>query len=415
MARDYCVVRASTAAAILVPMLLLFDQQASALMDSVHHRPQDAKVVAIDIGDTNSCVAGYADDRAETMFQLCIPSWVAFTGNGTLLVGDDARNHAAVDPGSAIFGFKRLMGKRWDHMYDTEVVQRVIKTVPYKLVEKNSNPHIQVKTNGGVAKEFGAEQITAMLITKLREAAEAYIGHGVRYAVFTIPQHYHHAPTESTRYAAWISGVRATRMLDEPIAAAVAYGLHRKLREDGNALILHVGGGTAEASVLTLVDGVFRFHSARHDPIVDHFVELIEQKHGKDISNDKEAHGKLRTACEQAKKVLSTRRHAQLTIESLVDGLDFSETLTRAKFEELNHDLFLRVIALLDRVMVEAKLEKKKNMIDEIVLIGGSTMIPKIQRLIKDYFDGKEVNARLKPDEVVTLGAALLTHPSADG
>ncbi|KAK1602379.1 hypothetical protein QYE76_016530 [Lolium multiflorum] len=423
MAPDCCLVRASTGVAILL-LLLLLSLDASALMDTVHHRPWDATVVAIDIGNTNSCVAGYADGRAQTMFQLCIPSWVAFTGNGTLLVGDDARNHAAVNPGSAIFGFKRLLGKRWNHWYDTEVVQRVIKTVPYKLVEKNSNPLIQVKPNGGVAKEYGAEQITAMIIAKLREAAEAYIGRDVRYAIFTVPQHYNQAPTESTRYAGQIAGVRATRMLDEPIAAAVAYGLHQKLREEGNALVLHVGGGTAEASVLTLVDGVFQFYSARHDPflggadfdqrIVDHFVELIKQKHGKDITNDKKAHGKLRTACEQAKKVLSTRRHAQLAIESLVDGLDFMETLTRAKFEELNHDLFLKVIALLDRVMVEAELEKKRNMVDEILLIGGSTMIPKIQRLVRDYFDGKEVNASLKPDEVVSLGAALLTHPSAD-
>ena len=171
-----------------------------------------------------------------------------------------------------------------------------------------------------MAKEFTVEQITAMVIARLREAAEAYIGRGVRYAIFTVPQHYHQAPTESTRYAGRIAGVCDTRILDEPIAAAVAYDLHQKLGEDGNALVLHLGGGTAEASVLTLVDGVFQFHSARHDPflggddfdrrIVDHFVELIKQKHGKDISNDKEAHGKLRTACEQAKKVLSTRRHA---------------------------------------------------------------------------------------------------------
>jgi heat shock protein 5 len=304
-------------------------------------------------------------------------------------------------------------------------VQRVIKRVPYKLVEKDFNPHIQVKTNDGVAKEFGAEQITATVIAKLREAAEAYIGRDVRYAIFTVPQHYNDAPKESMRYAGWIAGMHATRMLDEPIVAAVAYGLHQKLREEDNALVLHVGGGTADASVLTVADGVFQYCSARHDPflggddfdqrIVDHFVELIKQKHGRDISNDKEAHGKLRTACEQAKKVLSTRRHAQLAIESLVDGVNFSETLTRAKFEELNQDLFLKVMALLDRVMVEAELEKRRSMIDEIVLIGGSTMIPKIQRLVRDYFDGKEINASLKPDEVVTLGAALLTHPSADG
>jgi len=216
-------------------------------------------------------------------------------------------------------------------------------------------------------------------------------------------------------YAGRLAGLKAVRVaFSEPVAAAIAYGLSKNLCDEGNVVVLHVGGGTAEANVMTFVDGVYEALSSQYDPffggqdfdrrIVDHFVQLIRDKHGKDIANDGIALSKLRIACELAKKTLSHQEHAQVSIERLVDGVDLSEPLTRAEFEEVNHDLFLKVVEMVDRVVSQAEVET----IDEVLLIGGSTMIPKVRELIRDYFGGTKavLHSRLKPDEVVTIGAA---------
>uniref|UniRef100_A0A0D9XX08 Uncharacterized protein n=1 Tax=Leersia perrieri TaxID=77586 RepID=A0A0D9XX08_9ORYZ len=336
------------------------------------------------------------------MFRHCIPSWVAVTDDGDVLVGEEAKRHAAVDPGAVVTGFKRLLGNIYT------LINTSGKKFPYKIVHKNAAPYIELKTkSGGIHRH--AEELTVMLLAKLKATAEAHLtGAGRR----------RHAIS-----ASWVAGMEVERILEEPIAAAVAYGLHRKMLfpdGGGNAIVLHVGGGTAEASVLTLDEdyGVFDFLAAQHDSflggddfddrIVGYFVDVIKNKHGVDIADDVEAVRKLRTACEQAKKVLSTQRHAQLRIKSLIDGLNFSETLTREKFEELNHDLFLKIVALVDKAISGAELlENNKKLIDEVVLIGGSTMIPKIQELVKDYFDGKKLNTELKPDEAAAFGGAL--------
>ncbi|KAM3272180.1 hypothetical protein ACQJBY_042404 [Aegilops geniculata] len=392
------------------------------------HSPSPSPVIAIDLGNTNSCVAGYdhGHGQVETMFQLCIPTWVAFPGDGSVLVGEDAKNHAA-----PIFGFKRLLGKRRNFEREEEDVRRLMARVPYKVVGRE-RPFVQVQmVADGAVKNLGADEITAMVFAKLRESAEAYLGRSIQEAVVTVPQQYNDPSRYSTLRAAELAGLRVTRLIDEPTAAAVAHGLHRKLHDEGNVLVLHIGGGTSDASVMSYVDGVFEFMGADEDPflggqdfdqrIVDHFVKLIKEKHGKDLlSNDDKgsALGRLRTACEQAKKALSSQDLAEFSIKSLVDGIDFSGSLTRAEFEELNHDLFLKAMALVESAMRQAGLDKNKDLLDEIVLIGGSTMIPRIQRLVSHYFDGrklKNINALVMPDQTVTLGAALLSHPTANG
>jgi heat shock protein 5 len=324
-------------------------------------------------------------------------------------------------------------------LYEGGFVQNVVDNLPYKVVEKDARPHIQMETKDGVViRHLSIEAATAAVFAKLKGMAEAHLGHKrkaaaaavqLQHAVFTLPQQYcSDAARDAVLHTGRDAGLRAVRILDEPIAAAVAHGLHGKLRDGGNVLVLHVGGGTAEASVLTFAGGVFEFLGGRLDPflggddfdrsVVDHFAGLVRDKYGRDISGDGAALMKLAAACEGAKKALSGRDdRALVNVEALVDGVDLSETLTRAKFEELNHDLFVRVVELVDEVVSQAELGgKNRELVDEVILIGGSTMIPKVKELVRDYFDGKkELTTELKPDEVVAFGAALLSHPSAGG
>ncbi|CAN6339680.1 unnamed protein product [Urochloa humidicola] len=381
--------------------------------------------IAIDLGNTNSCVAGYViPGKTETMFQHCIPSWVAFADDGAALVGEAAKTHAGAHPEAAFSSFKRLLGLRRNYEDEEGVVQRLMERVPYKIGARNVvRPSIQVKaTNGEVVRELDVEEVASMVVAELKKMAEDHLGRSVRRAVVTVPQHFHGPSAWAAMDAGKIAGLDVVRTVPEPVAAAAVYGLRGKLHEGGNALVLHVGGGTAEASVLTLVDGSLEIVANRNDPflggddfdrrIVDHFVELIKAKHGEDISEDSVALTKLSVACERAKKALSSQDHAQVSIESLFGGVDFSESLSRGKFEELNDDLFGEVIGLVERVMSEAELETGKDTIEEIVLVGGSTMIPKIQRLLKDYFGGNKFDVSVKPDEAVAIGAAAHVHSS---
>ncbi|TVU50909.1 hypothetical protein EJB05_02306 [Eragrostis curvula] len=404
--------------------LCLLAAPASGLDFPVYYPPAEA--IIIDLGNTNSCVAGYHPAKAETAFQFCVPSWVAFTGDGTALVGEAAKKHADdAGPGTAIFGFKRLLGLRRNRIYHEDIVQGAILRMPYKIGTRDGDmTTIQVIAMDGTIKQLAVDKIASMLIAQLKEKAEEHLGRKVEYAVVTVPLHFHDAPKWAIRFAGKLArlDIEVDAMVTEPVAAAAAYGLHRKLREDGNVLVLRVGGGTADASILTLIDGSFDIFGYGYDHflggddfdqrVVDYFVQLIKTKHGKDISEDRIALGKLRTACERAKKALSSQDRVQVNVESLFDGVDFSELLLRSDFEQLNDDLFKKVIALVEEAMVDAELEK--NMIDEIVLVGGSTMIPKIQKLVKDYFGGKAPNIRVKPDEAIALGAAVLVHSQAE-
>ncbi|GJM87971.1 hypothetical protein PR202_ga03983 [Eleusine coracana subsp. coracana] len=301
-------------------------------------------------------------------------------------------------------------------MYDGDIFQGLIKRMSYKIGTRDlDKPTIQVSA---MDEQFDVMKIVSMVIAQLKEKAEQRLGRIVDYAVLAVPQHFHGTTTSSAVYASKL--VRLEIMDDtvsEPIAAAVAHGLHKKLREDRGALVLRVGGGTTDASVVALWDGSLEVIGYQDDPflggddfdrrIVGYFVELIKTKHGKDISEECVALARLGTACERAKKALSSDDRVQLSIESLYDGVDFSEPL-RSEFEELNGELFCKVIALVDRAMVQDELEK--NMIHEIVLVGGSAVIPKIQKLVKDYFGGKDPNISVKPDEAIALGAAVIVH-----
>ena len=302
---------------------------------------------------------------------------------------------------------------RW---YDEDIVQGAIQRVPYKIGTRNYDTTIvQVKN-----KQLEFSEVASMVVAELKNKAEEYLGRRVEYAVMTIPFHFAAAHRGAAEYAGKMAGLDVVWTVTEPTAAAVAHGLHTKLHEHGAALVLRVGGGTSDASVLILLDGRFEVFRYRDDPflggddfddrVVDYFAKQIKMKHGVDISQDRVGLGKLRMACENAKKALSSQDHVQVTAESLVDGVDFSEPLSRSQFEELNDDLFCKVMDLVENVMVRAGIERRKNKINEIVLVGGSAMIPKIQSLVKDYFDGREPNIRVKPDEAMAPGAAIHVH-----
>ncbi|KAF8657929.1 hypothetical protein HU200_059742 [Digitaria exilis] len=396
---------------------------ANSTPDRYRQRPRPA--IVIDLGNTNSCVAGYEPGKPETVFQHCIPSWVAFTDDGAALVGEAAKNYAGAHHEAAVSGFKRLLGLRLNHEFEEAVVQRLSERVPYKIGARDFVwPVAEVKAMDGEVRQLYIEEIASMVVAELKKKAEDHLGRTVRDAVVTVPGHFNDPSTWAAMDAGKMAGLDVVRTVSEQFAAAVAYGLHvdGKLRENGNVLVLHVGGGTADASVVTRMDGSLEILADANDPflggddfdqgIVDYFVKLIKTKHGNDISEDRIALGKLRTACERAKKALSSQDRAQVSIESLFGGVDFTESISRQMFEELNDDLFGKVIALVEKAMVQAELEMGTIKIDEIVLVGGSTMIPKIQRLVRDYFGGKELNVVVKPDEAVAHGAAVHVQSS---
>merc|ERR1712212_94569 len=292
-------------------------------------------------------------------------------------------------------------------------VQADAKHFPFKVINKNSKPHINVDTSQGV-KSFAAEEISAMVLTKMKETAEAYLGKEVTHAVVTVPAYFNDAQRQATKDAGVIAGLTVMRIINEPTAAAIAYGIDKKEGEK-NILVFDLGGGTFDVSLLTIDSGVFEVLATNGDThlggedfdqrVMDHFMKLYKKKTGKDVRKDNRAVQKLRCEVEKAKRALSATHSARIEIESFFDGEDFSETLTRAKFEELNNDLFRGTLKPVQKVLEDG--EMKKNEIDEIVLVGGSTRIPKIQQLVKEYFNGKEPSKGINPDEAVAYGAAV--------
>ncbi|XP_044471859.1 luminal-binding protein 5-like [Mangifera indica] len=369
-------------------------------------------VIGIDLGTTYSCVGvhrdGHVDIIANDQGNRITPSWVAFTDTERL-IGEAAKNQAAFNAERTVFDVKRLIGRRFD---DPEV-QRDIKFLPYRVVNKNGKPYIQVEVKGET-KVFSPEEISAMTLQKMKETAEAFLGKKIKDAVVTVPAYFNDAQKQATKDAGTIAGLNVARIINEPTAAAIAYGLDKK-GDEMNILVYDLGGGTFDVSVLTIDNGVFEVLATSGDThlggedfdhrVMDYFIKLIKKKYNKDISKDNKALGKLRRECEKAKRALSSQHQIRVEIESLFDGVDFSEPLSRARFEELNLDLFKKTMGPVKKALADSGLKKKD--INEIVLVGGSTRIPKIQQLLKEFFDGKEPNKGVNPDEAVAYGAAV--------
>ncbi|XP_063324461.1 endoplasmic reticulum chaperone BiP-like isoform X2 [Pelmatolapia mariae] len=371
-------------------------------------------VIGIDLGTTYSCVGVFKNGRVEIIpndqGSRITPSYVAFTSEGERLIGDAAKNQLTSNPENTIFDAKRLIGRTWGDWS----VQEDIKYLPFKVTEKKRKPHIQVDIGGGQMKTFAPEEVCAMVLTKMKETAEAYLGEKVTHAVVTVPTYFNDAQRLATKDAGTIAGLNVVRIINEPTAAGIAYGLDMK---DGvkNILIFDLGGGSFDVSLLKIDDGVFQVVATNGDThlggedfdqrIMEHFIELYKKKTGKDVRKDNRAVQKLRRDVEKAKRALSAQHQVHIEIESFFKGQDFSETLTRAKFEELNMDLFRSTLKPVQKVLEDAEL--KKSDIDEIVLVGGSTRIPKIQQLVKEFFNGKEPCRGINPDEAVAYGTAV--------
>merc|ERR1711871_1353954 len=369
-------------------------------------------VIGIDLGTTYSCVGVYKNGRVEIVpndqGNRITPSYVAFDGDERF-IGDAAKNQAAINPTNTVFDVKRLIGRE----FKDDTVQKDIKLLPYDIKDKGGKPYVEVEVKGS-RKQYSPEEISAMILGKMKEIAESFLGKKIGNAVVTVPAYFNDAQRQATKDAGTISSLNVMRIINEPTAAAIAYGLDKKGGEK-NILVFDLGGGTFDVTLLTIDNGVFEVLSTNGDThlggedfdqrVMEYMMKVFKRKHKKDMSKDKRAIQKLRREVERAKRALSSTSSARVEIESLFDGVDFSETLTRARFEELNMDLFKKALGPVKKVMEDSSF--KKNDIDEIVLVGGSTRIPKVQTLIKDFFNGKEPNKGINPDEAVAYGAAV--------
>ncbi|KAI8096587.1 heat shock 70 kDa protein [Halteromyces radiatus] len=370
-------------------------------------------VIGIDLGTTYSCVGVQKNGRVEIIANdqghRITPSYVAFTDEERL-IGDAAKNQYAANPERTVFDAKRLIGRR----YNDKDVKTDMKHFPFKLVNKNGAPNIQVAVKNE-DKVFTPEEISGMVLTKMKETAEAYLGKPVTHAVVTVPAYFNDAQRQATKDAGTIAGLNILRIINEPTAAAIAYGLDKNDGEK-SVLVYDLGGGTFDVSLLSIDDGIFEVLATAGDThlggedfdsrVMDHFIKLWKKKNnGEDITGDLKTMGKLKREVEKAKRALSSQMSVRIEIESFYKGKDFSETLTRAKFEELNNDLFRKTLKPVEQVLKDAGYTK--DQVDDIVLVGGSTRIPKVQKLLEDFFNGKKPSKGINPDEAVAYGAAV--------
>jgi len=371
--------------------------------------------IGIDLGTTYSCVGVWQNGRVEIIANdqghRITPSYVAWTADDQRLIGDAAKNQATSNPENTIFDAKRLIGRK----IGDPTVQKDMKHWPFKVVDSGGGkPKIVVEAQG--RKEFSAEEISAMVLTKMKSVAEDYLGGPVKYAVVTVPAYFNDAQRQATKDAGTISGLKVLRVINEPTAAAIAYGLDKQsTKGERNILVYDLGGGTFDVTLLCIEDGVFEVKATAGDThlggedfdqnLMAHFAKVFERKTKLDIRDDKRAMQRLRRACENVKRSLSTQTSASIELEALKDGVDLRETISRARFEELNMELFKKTMAPVQQALSDAKMTKAD--VSEVVLVGGSTRIPKVQQLLTEFFNGKEPNKGINPDEAVANGAAV--------
>ena len=369
--------------------------------------------IGIDLGTTYSCVGWWKDNRCEIIANdqgnRTTPSYVGFNEKERL-IGDGAKNQSSINPENTIFDAKRLIGRKFN---DT-VLQSDIKQFPFEVIDDGNNKPIIQVTFKNESKKYHPEEISSMILIKMKEIAESYIGESVTDAVVTVPAYFNDSQRQATKDAGMIAGLNVLRIINEPTAAAIAYGLDNSQSEK-NVLIFDLGGGTFDVSLLNIDDGIFEVKATAGDThlggedfdniLVKHFTDEFKRKHNHDISDNKRACRRLRTACEKAKRTLSSSNSASIEIDSLYEGIDFFSSISKARFESLCMSLFQKCIDPVQRVLQDSGISKNK--VDDIVLVGGSTRIPKIQELLSNFFNGKELSKKINPDEAVAYGACV--------
>jgi L1 cell adhesion molecule like protein len=371
-------------------------------------------VIGIDLGTTYSCVGIWQNGRVEIIANdqgnRTTPSYVAFTDTERL-IGDAGKNQAAMNPEHTVFDAKRLIGRK----FTDSCVQEDMKQWPFKVVEKDGGkPFIQVEYKGE-QKTFRPEEVSAMILVKMKEIAESHLNTTVTKAVITVPAYFNDAQRQATKDAGVIAGLDVLRIINEPTAAAIAYGLDNVKSSEQTVLIFDLGGGTFDVSLLTIDDGIFEVKATSGNThlggedfdsrLVQFFIAEFKRKHKKDVSSNARALRRLRTACEKAKRTLSSCAQASIEIDALFGGQDFATNITRARFEELNQDLFQQCMDPVESVLRDAKISKSQ--VDQVVLVGGSSRIPKVQDMLSLFFGGKVLNRSINPDEAVAYGAAV--------
>ena len=368
--------------------------------------------VGFDVGTTYSCVSVWQNGRscviANDQGQMTTPSYVAFTKTDRL-IGDAAKNQSAMNPENTVFDSKRMLGRKFND------IKNELKHWPFKVIEdKNGKPLIEVNYKDEI-KQFTPEEISSMVILKLKDIAEKYLGEKVEDVVITVPAYFSDSQRQSTKDAATIAGINVLRIINEPTAAILGFAIDKDQTKEKNILVFDCGGGTHDISLISVEDGVFEVKATGGDSrlggedfdnrMVDYFAEEFKKKYKKDIFENKKALRRLRTACERAKRQLSSSTVANIEIDGFLDGIDFISSISRAAFENINSDLFRKTMYPVEQVLKDAKISKSQ--VDEIVLVGGSTRIPKIQQLLSEFFNGKKLNKECNPDEVVAQGAAI--------
>ncbi|KKZ68235.1 glucose-regulated protein [[Emmonsia] crescens] len=428
----------------IAPLALLGTAHAEG--DQAPLKEEYGTVIGIDLGTTYSCVGAMQNGKVEIFVNdqgnRITPSYVAFTDDERL-VGDAAKNQFAANPTRTIYDVKRLIGRKFDDIdaqkdikhfpfrvinkdgkpqvkgrligrkFDDIDAQKDIKHFPFRVINKDGKPQVKVEVNGK-DKNFTPEEVSAMVLGKMKEIAENYLGKTVTNAVVTVPAYFNDNQRQATKDAGIIAGLNVLRVVNEPTAAAIAYGLD-KTGDERQIIVYDLGGGTFDVSLLSIDNGAFEVLATAGDThlggedfdqrVINHFVKLYNKKNNVDISKDLKTMSKLKREVEKAKRTLSSQMSTRIEIEAFFDGKDFSETLTRAKFEELNMDLFKKTLRPVEQVLKDAKV--KKSEVHDIVLVGGSTRIPKVQALLEEFFGGKKASKGINPDEAVAFGAAI--------